>query len=159
MQIKIYSVPVFGSGGLEEEVNRFLRSHRILQVERHFCPDNGGYWAIFIEYADYAPDSAPANRKEKVDVVKSLTDEEKERFEMLRLRRKEIARNNNIPAYMVFTDAELAQLAKLERIDEDSVRSLKEKEIAPSRMGAYIKFFYNRNEEGRQLDGEDSLNG
>lgn len=159
MQIKIFSVPVFGSSGLEEEVNRFLRSHRILQVERHFCSDDGGYWAIFIEYADYAPDSAPANRKERADVVKALTEEEKERFEALRARRKEIAKSNSVPAYMVFTDAELAQLAKLERIDDDSVRSFKEKEIAPSRMRTYIKFFYSDNEEGGQPYGEDSLNG
>ena len=159
MQIKIFSIPVFGSNGLEDELNKFLRSHRILQVERHFCADNGGYWAIFVEYADYAPDSAPANRKERADVVKSLTDEEKERFEALRLRRRDIAKSNNIPAYMVFTDAELAQLAKLERIDTDSVRSLKEKEIAPSRLKTYIKFFYCNNEEGGQLDGEDSFDG
>ena len=159
MQIKIYSIPVFGSNGLEEEVNRFLRSHRILQVERCFCADNGGYWAIFVEYADYAPDSVPANRKERVDVLKSLTEAERQRFEALRVRRKEIASSNNIPAYMVFTDAELAQLAKLERINESTVRSLPEKEFAPSRLAAYIKFFFTNDEESRPFDGANSLDG
>lgn len=80
MQIKIYSVPVFGGSALEEEVNRFLRGHRVLQVERHFCADNGGYWAIFIEYADYAGDSSPASRKDKADVTKDMNDYEKQRF-------------------------------------------------------------------------------
>ena len=55
MQIKLYTIPVFGSETIEEELNRFLRGHRILQLERHFCADNGGYWAILIEYVDGDP--------------------------------------------------------------------------------------------------------
>ena len=55
MQIKLYTIPVFDSEAIEEELNRFLRGHRILQLERHFCADNGGYWAIMIEYVDGDP--------------------------------------------------------------------------------------------------------
>ena len=28
------------------ELNVFLRSHRILQIERHFCSENGEYWNV-----------------------------------------------------------------------------------------------------------------
>ena len=52
MQIKIFTLPVFSSERSEEDFNRFLRSHRILQVDRHFCPDNGGYWTFLVEYMD-----------------------------------------------------------------------------------------------------------
>lgn len=55
MQIKLFTIPVFGSDSIEEEMNRFLRGHRILQLERHFCADNGGYWAILVEYVDGDP--------------------------------------------------------------------------------------------------------
>lgn len=140
MQIKIFSVPVFGSSALEEEVNRFLRGHRVLQVERHFCADNGGYWAIFIEYADYAGDSAPANRKDKVDVTKNMTDEEKQRFEYFRKIRLDIAQRKSIPAYMVFTDAELAILAKIPELSAETAKDIKG--IAPSRLNEYVKEFY-----------------
>lgn len=140
MQIKIYSIPAFGSNSVEEEVNRFLRSHRILQVERHFCSDNGGYWAIFIEYADYAPDSAPANRKDKADATRDLNDKEKERFEYFRKIRREIAQQKSIPAYMVFTDAELAILAKVPELRADTAKDIKG--IAPSRLNEYVSNFY-----------------
>lgn len=140
MQIKTFSVPVFGNSAIEEEVNRFLRGHRILQVERHFCPDNGGYWAIFIEFADYAPDSAPANRKDKADATKDLNGDEKQRFEYFRKVRREIAQQKSIPAYMVFTDAELAILAKVPELWEDTAKSIKG--IAPSRLNEYVSNFY-----------------
>ena len=55
MQIKTFVLPVLSSECSEEELNRFLRGHRVLQVERHFCPDSGGYWAILVEYVDSAP--------------------------------------------------------------------------------------------------------
>jgi len=46
MQIRTFMLPSHGDLQAEEELNRFLRSHRVLQVERHFCADNGGYWAL-----------------------------------------------------------------------------------------------------------------
>lgn len=52
MQIKTFMLPVASAEHTEEELNRFLRGHRVLQVERHFCPDSGGYWAVLAEYVD-----------------------------------------------------------------------------------------------------------
>lgn len=46
MQFKLFSLPISNPERGEEELIRFLRSHSILQKERHFCPDNGGYWDI-----------------------------------------------------------------------------------------------------------------
>lgn len=158
MQIKIFAVPAFGDKSLEEEVNKFLRGHRIMQVERHFCPDNGGYWAIFIEYADYAPDSAPANRREKADATKELNEEEKQRFEYYRKVRRGIAQQKSIPAYMVFTDAELAILSKITELSSDSIKGIKG--IAPSRLNEYIDYFYvvKDGETGRESDSAHSGN-
>ncbi len=83
MQIKLYTIPVFGSEKTEEKLNRFLRGHRILQLERHFCSDNGGYWAIMIEYVDGDPvaEAPPASRRERKDFTEGLTEEEKPRFD------------------------------------------------------------------------------
>jgi len=39
MQIKIFTLPIYSSERSEDDLNKFLRSHRILQTERHFCPD------------------------------------------------------------------------------------------------------------------------
>lgn len=161
MQIKLYTIPVFGSETIEEELNRFLRGHRILQLERHFCADNGGNWAIMIEYVDGDPmaEVPPANRREKRDYSEGLTDEEKQRFEHFKSIRKDLANRLSLPAYLVFTNEELALLAKIPELREDSVKSLKG--IAPQRLKDYVKYFYvvNNGETSGQPHAEDSQSG
>ena len=65
MQLKTFMLPSHGDSLSEEGLNRFLRSHRILQVERHFCAEGGGYWALLVEYADGDPtaEAPPAQRQ------------------------------------------------------------------------------------------------
>lgn len=77
MQIKIFTLPVFGSEHLEEEQNRFLSSNRILQLERHFCSDSGGYWAVMVEYVlgDPSAENPPASRLERKDFSEGLSEE------------------------------------------------------------------------------------
>lgn len=67
MQIKLFTMPAFGGEAAEEELNRFLRSHRVLQLERHFVSDQGGYWALLVEYADGDPiaEAPPQSRSAK----------------------------------------------------------------------------------------------
>lgn len=161
MQIKLYTIPVFGSEAIEEELNRFLRGHRILQLERHFCADNGGYWAIMIEYVDGDPiaEAPPANRRERKDFSEGLSDEEKMRFEHYKTIRKDLANRLSLPAYLIFTNEELALLAKIPELREDTAKSVKG--IAPQRLKDYVKYFYvsNDSETSGQLDAENSQSG
>ena len=39
MQVKTFILPVLSAERSEEELNRFLRAHRVLQMERHFCAE------------------------------------------------------------------------------------------------------------------------
>ena len=55
-------------------------------------------------------------RKEKVDYKNVLEAPVFEVFSKLRVLRKQIAENDAVPAFAVFTDAELASIAKLESI-------------------------------------------
>ncbi len=36
MQLRFYALPARGDAGLQEELNRFLRTHRVLAVHREF---------------------------------------------------------------------------------------------------------------------------
>ena len=159
MQIKIFTVPLSNADALEAEANAFLRSHRVLQVERHFCPDCGGYWTLFVEYMDGDPTDKvpPAHRRDKQDPTLGLDEEQKQRFEKYRQVRQLLARKNSIPAYLIFTNEELASLARLPVIDRESIRGVKD--IAPSRLKAYIEHFYTESnaEEGGEPDAEDSI--
>ena len=158
MQIKVFTLPVFDSERIEEELNKFLRSHRILQTERHFCPDNGGYWALLVEYMDGEPtaESPVAYRKEKKDFSEGMSDEEKQRYETFKKVRRELALNRSIPAYMVFTNEELAILAKVPNLNAETAKHIKG--IAPSRLKDSVEHFIQmiNGEKGGFSDATDS---
>lgn len=43
MQIKVFTLPAQCSEQMEEEVNLFLRQHKVMTVDRQFNPSGGGY--------------------------------------------------------------------------------------------------------------------
>ena len=161
MQVKFFTVPVFDFIEEENALNKFLRSHRVLQTERHFCPDNGGYWAWMVEYSQGEPiaESPPANRKERKDVTKELNEEELARFNRFKIIRRNIAENHSIPAYLVFTDNELAILSRLSWLDAETVKSVKG--IAPSHLKDFVEYFYsdNNGQKSGAFDGADCGDG
>jgi superfamily II DNA helicase RecQ len=159
MQIKIFTLPVHGAEQAVDDLNKFLRSHRVLQTERHFCPENGGYWAILVEYLDKesVEEVVPSHRRERRAEGPTLDEEAQQRYDEYRAIRRRLATERSIPAYVIFTNEELAQLARLpEPLNEDSVKSIKG--IAPSRLKENIHFFFTQvtDEAGRASDGADS---
>ena len=161
MQIKFFKISLADAGACEEELNKFLRSHRVLTTERHFCPDNGGYWAVAVEYADQNPsaEAPPAHRRDRKDFTVGMTDDEKSRFEHFREVRQRIATQAGLPMYMVFTNEELAILARIPELSAETVKEAKG--IAPSRLRDFVKYFYvvTDGETGGQSDAADMQSG
>ncbi len=53
MQIKLFTVPVGDSGAALEEMNRFLRTNKILEVhDQLISNENGAYWCFCIRYIE-----------------------------------------------------------------------------------------------------------
>ena len=158
MQFKLFKIPLSDLSHGEQELNKFLLSHRVLQVERHFCPEGSGYWAFLVEYVGNAPlDGEPSvSRQQKKDYSKELSGEEFKRFEHFKNVRRQLAQQKSIPAYMIFTDAELAILARVPELSEETAKSLKG--IASSRLKEYVSSFYvvTNGEESGELDASDS---
>ena len=73
MQVKTFILPVLSSERNEEDLNKFLRSHRVLQMERHFCAENGGFWAVLVEYVEGDPTESvpPAHQRDRQDAEKN----------------------------------------------------------------------------------------
>lgn len=163
MQVKLFTLPTYGETQVEEELNKFLRSHRVLQLERHFCAEQGGYWAVLVEYSggDPVAEAPPATRRDRKDPSEGMDDAEKERYNHMRDVRKMLAQQLALPPYLVFTNEELAILARLPEVTETTVKGLKG--IAPQRMKDYIAYFYhtdNDNDEtSGQPDAANSLDG
>jgi superfamily II DNA helicase RecQ len=118
MQFKVFNVSV--PEGDVEEMNKFLRSHKIVATEKELINlGNSAYWSFCVQYIygqEAATASAIAERKEKIDYKEVLDEVTFARFMRLRIPRRKIAESDAVPAYVVFTDAELAEIAKLPEI-------------------------------------------
>lgn len=158
MQIKTFKVPLGDTSGVEEELNKFLRGHRVLKVERAFCLDGSGYLAVCIEYMESEPKNEQVMKSVKKDVTKELTEKELAVYEQLRKRRRELAAEKSLPAYMIFTDADLAILAKQHELTVENITDVQG--IQKSRLKEYGLLLLNvtteQNETSRELDASDT---
>jgi len=106
MQIKIFNIPIPFGEAFNEDLNVFLRSQKIISVEEHLVQEGpGAYWSFVVKYMDGA---ATYDRgKPKVDYKKILDESTFTRFAVLRDIRKRVAKDDAVPAYVVFSDEEL----------------------------------------------------
>lgn len=138
MQYEIFSVPVLGGNEDTERMNCFLRGHKVVQVDRQFVVlGDCAYWSFCVNYLVASPASVvlSGERREKVDYRNVLSEEHFRVFSRLRQYRKRIAEQDAVPAYAVFTDAELAVLAQVESLTAETM--LKIDGIGKKRMEKY----------------------
>lgn len=126
MQFKVFSVPVVGGEAVNEELNAFLRGNRILQVEQQLTNSSEGtYWTFCIKYIAGEGRSSGGKKKDRKDYKQILSEEAFSRFSKYRVIRKQIAEEDNIPAFTVFTDEEMAGLAELKELTVAGMKKIK----------------------------------
>lgn len=141
MQIKIFTIPIGDSGRAVQEMNAFLRGNKILEVEnRLISNEHGAYWCFCVRYIEPAFGAADGRKsKAKVDYKKVLDEETFRKFSKLREIRKKIAAEQGISAFIIFTDEELAALAKLDEITEKNMLGIKG--IGQKKVERFAKYF------------------
>ena len=119
MQIRLFDIPTADNGELLAEMNRFLANSKVLEIEQKFYQnENGSYWSFCVRYISVVFNQANySGGKIKTDYKQTLSEKEFSLFSKLRVCRKIIAENDAVPAYAVFTDEELAGIAKLPIVD------------------------------------------
>lgn len=115
MQFKIFSVPVNGGESELEEMNKFLRGNKVLRVRQKLVGKGGhAFWAFSVSFLENArPGKASTGKKPKVDYRQELDEQTFTRYTELRTLRKQIAESAAVPVYVIFTNEELAEIAKL----------------------------------------------
>ena len=108
-QIATFFVPILGGEAMQDEMNAFLRGHRVLQVEKAFA---GNGWAFCVEWLDGAAVAGRPPYQKRIDYREVLDEATFARFAKLRERRKAIAQEDGVPPYMVMTDAQMAEAVK-----------------------------------------------
>jgi superfamily II DNA helicase RecQ len=141
MQVQLFTIPILSGEKLLDEMNLFLRSHKVLQTERQLIVlGSNAYWCFFISYI--ASGYFMAGEKQKVDYKEVLDENTFKKFSSMRELRKKIAFDESIPAYAVFTDEELATMAKMEEVTIDGMRKVKG--IGDKKVEKYGRFFLTR---------------
>lgn len=139
-----------GGESLSEEMNVFLRSRKILQVESQLISDHAGAcWCFCIRYLDQQAASS-GKKKDRIDYKEVLDAASFQRFSKMREIRKGIANAEALPAFAVFTDEELAGMAKLENLTAATLKKVKG--IGEKKVEKYGHFFLDHspgNEAGQ----------
>jgi superfamily II DNA helicase RecQ len=120
MAYRIFVVSARDEGAATAELNGFLRSHRVLAVDRRWVKQDGEcYWSFCVDYLESgAGRSVPGGKngdgagRPRVDYREILSPEDFSVFARLRQVRKELAQADSSPVYTVFTNEQLAQMVR-----------------------------------------------
>lgn len=124
MQFKFYTIPILDGKAQEEEMNLFLRGHKIVSVDKQYS-ESSASWCFCITYIESNISfSGSPIKKEKIDYREVLDESTFAKFTKLREARKQIAADEAIPAYSVFTNEELAEIASLEEFTMGSIKKI-----------------------------------
>ena len=138
MQIKIFSIPTYGGEGLNEEMNRFLRSKKVLSVDSVLVATGGSsYWSFCVRYIEGA--KATSFPKARIDYKDVLDAESYQRYKAFREIRKSVAKEEGVPAYLVLTNEEMAELAKIKGLTLKKMEHIKG--IGQKKVEKYGSYF------------------
>jgi superfamily II DNA helicase RecQ len=156
MQLKIFSVPALHPAAAVEEMNGFLRAHRILSLEKQLVgSDAAAFWAVCVQYLERnvtRPKFAGAEaQRPKVAYKEILSGPDFAVFARLREVRKGIAERDGVPPYAVFTNEQLAAMVTEK---SDSLAALARIEgVGASRLEKYGAIFLNVLQTAPEVEG------
>lgn len=149
MQIKIFTIPLINSTEAEAEMNKFLRTHRIISVSEELTSSqNISYWSFLIKYHTGSTQEKTENKNERVDYKEVLAPEEYSKYLILHSIRKVISKQEGLPVYNIFLNKELAEMAKLSEITYDNIKQTKG--IGENRLKKYGELIVNKYIEDTQ---------
>lgn len=137
MPFKFFTVPIHDSGQAEAEMNGFLRSHKVLSVDRRWVEQgSSSFWSFCVDYLESGSggDGRSVGQRGKVDYKEVLSAEDFAVFGRLREVRKEIAAAEAVPVYTIFTNEQLAQMVKVTAADHAALDGIHRGPPGPGSM-------------------------
>ncbi len=114
MQIRIFTLRALDGGEQAAgELNAFLRSHRVITVDRQFVSDGANsYWSICVTFVEGRASAPSDSSKKRIDYREVLNERDFAVFARLRTLRKTLAEQEGVPAYALFTNEQLAEIVR-----------------------------------------------
>ncbi len=126
MQIKVFTIPIHSGDNDLDVMNRFLRGNKILEInEAFYTTGSAAFWCYSVHYLEKLQGPELGAGRKKVDYKSNLNESAFEMFSLLRKCRKLIATEDAIPAFAVFTDAELADMTALPELTIETMKTIK----------------------------------
>ena len=150
-----FQIPACGDELLEGELNAFLASKAVVDVRQEFVEAEGGaQWCFSIRWRDgsLAKDSQK-RAKAVVDYKEVLSPEDFVTFARLRELRKELAKTEQVPAYAIFTNEQLAEIAKALPVSAHALSKIEG--VGENRVGKYGSQFLKLLKEEASLRTAD----
>ncbi len=159
MKLKFFAIPALFPVPAEEELNRFLDSHRVSQVERHLVADGASsYWSVCVTWlAADAAGGKDAVRRGRIDYREVLEAGEFALYDRLRTLRKQMAEAEGLPPFAVFTNEQLADMVRKRITTAVDLGAMDG--IGEARMGRYGEAFLKVLREGVPRLGASSSPG
>jgi superfamily II DNA helicase RecQ len=159
-QYASFYVSPFGEKSVTDELNVFLRSHRIVNVEKKLIDgERGTGWVFLIEYANESTKNSSNASSQRIDYREVLNSVEYALYDKLRNLRKEIADKSSIPVYAVFTNDQLASMVKKPPKTAKDLLSIAG--IGESRVKqygeAFIKLFLNEEQTPEENGSHEKI--
>lgn len=127
MQMRLFTISAFDDAPGLQELNGFLRSQRVLEVQQEFVQtERGAYWCFCVRYihGPVTSKGTGGSKRGKVDYKQVLNPKAFKIFSDLRVCRKQIAEAEAVPAFAVFTDAEMAKIAQLDELTSAALKGI-----------------------------------
>lgn len=144
----MFAVPAIGGEVEENRLNHFLKTVRVVDVDRRLEVVGGvAHWCFCVSFLPFGATTPPSGgsrgeKREKVDYKAKLSPEVFARFEVMRKVRRNIAKEAAVQAYLVFTDAELAEIAALPQLNVAQIAKIDG--IGPKRTDRFGELFVSR---------------
>lgn len=112
-QFITFFISPFSEPSSHAELNNFLKSHRIINVEKRLIDgERGTGWIFLVEYSDNEGTKSSYTMSSKVDWRDVLNPSQFAVYDLLRKKRKEIGDKTKIPLYGILSNEQLALMAQ-----------------------------------------------
>ncbi len=139
MKLHFARIPIVGGEEAAEELNGFLSAHRIVALDRQLVQQDGVWsWAVCLTYE--APRSAPGARPVgQIDYRDVLEPQVFAVFVELRKLRKRLSEEQGVPAYALFMNEQIAEIARRRPTTPEGLREIDG--VGPARVEKYGESF------------------
>ena len=132
-----------------EQLNHFLAQHVIESISEQFVNDGqNSFWSVRVAVVDSADQTRQANnttstarKRSSVDYRDLLSPEHFAIYARLRTLRNQLAEQDAIPAYAIFTNEQLSEMAQIKQPSMDAIAQIDG--VGEKRLTRYASQFLN----------------